>query len=158
MAIDMDEIMDGASDILEGAKDIVSDVVDGAGELLCDAGEMAQDIQEVLGKEGMEALGDGDFEEAIEQSDLPGETKEILQETGKAFRLFDCDFSKIGKQIGKLTVGLVKVGAGVVEGDLVDVVSGGIQVAEAGRNMWKSFTQVSDSSGNAQMRKMAQNA
>lgn len=153
--MDLGEIFEAASDFLEGAKDVVSDIIDNVGDMFSDAGEMAQEALDTMGEGVVEALKEGDFGEAIEQSDLPEEAKEALQETKTAFNL---EFSKDGKDIARLGIGLAEALAGFGTGNVAIGILGGVQAAKAGVNLWQSASQVSSNSGNSQLQKMAQTA
>lgn len=151
--MDIGEVLEAASDLYEGAKDVVSDVFEDVGDFLSDAGETAQETLDTLGDRVAEALENGDFKEAVEQSDLPEEAKETLQETREAFKL---EISQNVKDIAKVGAGLLGSLIGFGTGHVAFGVWSGSHAVKAGVNLWQSASQVSGTSGNAQMQKMTQ--
>ena len=150
MAFDIGEIMETVSDLWEGTNDVVSDAINEVGDILSDAGDMAHEALENMNDGVVEALERGDINKAIEQSDMPVETKEAMKETSKAF---DLDIHRGAKDIANLGFGLLKAVAGFGTSNvaLLGALGSG-QAIKVGVNLWQNTSQVNF--GNAQMQKM----
>lgn len=153
----VDNVSDNVSDVVDGAKDVLSDLYEGAVDVFTDVGEKAQQTLENLGEGTVEALKEGDLEKAIEQSDLPAESKAEMQEVRQAFELDKGKMEIVKDGVKALTWGAGSI-ASLVLGHVPSAVFAGMKAAQAGGCLWNSVSQMRDTSQNAQSQKLAQMA
>lgn len=74
----------GLEDVASMISDVAGDFSEGIQDMAVEIGDFSQNAIESLGEDGVEALEDGDFKEAVDCSDMPEQikegTKEVLTE------------------------------------------------------------------------------
>lgn len=153
----LSDVVDNVSDVVDGAKDVLSDLYEGAADFFSDVGETAQQTLENLGEGTVEALKEGDLEKAIEQSDLPAESKAEMQEVRQAFELDKGKMEIVKDGLKAFAWGAAGV-ASLALGAVPSALLAGMNAAKAGGRLWDSVSQMRDTSQNAQSQKLAQMA